>query len=169
MSFRDLSTLAGSPYDGFRGLPQIDFRRAGRILCLGVLAEPENRSWCGPKLECELGFVQQSTGFPFFSWLRWVCSYLRRRRPLLPVAPVPLRPLTSFRVPRRAPYRLLGSQVAISCRRLLAQIATPARPRVHPGPICRGCHPARATVVQQVSRLARGSFLGVVIPGLILI
>jgi hypothetical protein len=47
MSFRDLSPLDDNPYDGFCGLPQIDFRRVGRVLCLGLLTEQENRSWCG--------------------------------------------------------------------------------------------------------------------------
>jgi hypothetical protein len=31
--------------------PQIDHRRVGRILCLGAVAEWENRSWSGTRVE----------------------------------------------------------------------------------------------------------------------
>jgi hypothetical protein len=67
MSFRFLSFFIDPATLTPVAFPKIDFRRAGRILWLGVVAEQENRSWRGPKAEGGLVFVQQSPALPFFS------------------------------------------------------------------------------------------------------
>jgi len=82
MSFRDLSSFAGTAYDGCCGLPQIDVRRVGRILCVGALAGRENRSWCGPKIGCGSGLAQQCPELYLFSLLcvhcRCFCRFTLR-------------------------------------------------------------------------------------------